>query len=180
MGRREDSKPSGAEWVRAAVTLRTVVAAMGERLSPPWWRTQFLTEAGLRSMRRIFPRTALGAAVASVSEVARAEHDSRVGVGGRYHLFRLPTGTEEDLAGALSDPAFALELNGVVNGGLEVLLATLDLLSAGSAATPKEGPISLGDERHLGSQRALAAVAALYRGAASSATRCYPYFEELR
>lgn len=166
-----------SESVRTLVTIRTVVAAIGERTAPPWWRTQFLTEAGLRAMRRIFPRTALGGAVECVSQVARAEHDSRVGVGGRFHLFRLPPRTEDDLASALKDPAFALELNGIVSGALGDLLAALDRLSAGANATPKDGPISLGDVRHLGSQRTLANVAALYRGAAPSATRCYPYFE---
>jgi hypothetical protein len=169
-----------SESVRTLITIRTIVAAIGERAAPAWWRTQFLTEAGLRAMRRIFPRTALGGAVACVTEVARSEHDSRVGVGGRYHLFRLPRGAEEDLANALSDAALALELDGVIKGGFEDLLAALDRLSVGTNVTPKEGPISLGDVRHLSNRRALADVAALYRGAGASATRCYPYFEGSR
>jgi len=165
------------ESIRTLVTIRTVVSAVGERAAPPWWRTQFFTDAGLRSMRRIFPRTALSGSVACVTEVARAEHDNRVGIGGRYHLFRLPAQTEEDLASALKDPALLLELDGVIKGALDDLLAALDRLSAGASVTPKEGPISLGEVRHLASRRTLADVAALYRGAAASATRCYPYFE---
>jgi hypothetical protein len=76
------------ESVSRLAGLRLVTAATGERVLPPWWRTQFLTEAGVRSMRRIFPRTALGSALACVTEAARADHDSRIGIGGRYHLFR--------------------------------------------------------------------------------------------
>jgi hypothetical protein len=73
-----------AESVRRLVTLRLIAATAGERVVPSWWRTQFLTEAGLRSMRRIFPRTALGSALACVTEAARAEHDSRIGIGGVF------------------------------------------------------------------------------------------------
>jgi hypothetical protein len=169
-----------SESVSTLVTMRAIVAAIGERAAPPWWRTQFLTEAGLRSMRRIFPRTALGGAVACVTEVARSEHDSRVGVGGRYHLFRLPTRTEDDLANALNDAALALELDGVIKGAFNDLLAALGRLSVGANVTPKEGPISLGDVRHLANRRALADIAALYRSAGASAIRCYPYFEGSR
>jgi hypothetical protein len=70
--------------------LRAIIAALGERASPPWWRTQFLTEIGLRTVGRIVPRTAVPAAVVSTSIAARAEHDRWIGVGRRFHLFRLP------------------------------------------------------------------------------------------
>jgi hypothetical protein len=168
------------ESVRTLVILRAIVAALGERAAPPWWRTQFLTEAGLRSMRRIFPRTALSGAVTSVTEVARAEHDSRIGVGGRYHLLRLPTRIEEELASALNYPAFAPELGGAIEGALDDLLAALDRLSVGANVTPKEGPISLGNVLQVANRRSLAHIAALYRGAAVTAIRSYPYFEGSR
>ena len=59
------------ESVRRLVTLRLLAAAAGESVVPPWWRTQFLTEAGLRLRRRIFPQT-VGSALACVTEEARA------------------------------------------------------------------------------------------------------------
>ena len=78
------------EAVRRLAGLRLVTGATGERVAPPGWRTQFLTEAGLPSMHRIFPRTALTSALACVTEAARADRDSRIGIGGRYHPFACP------------------------------------------------------------------------------------------
>src|SRR5438128_9303831 len=66
-----------SEKVREILLLRLIVATLGERATPPWWKTQFLTDVGMRSMARIFPRTALSAALNSVSIVAREDHDRR-------------------------------------------------------------------------------------------------------
>ena len=43
--------------IRQYLLLRTIIAALGERVTPPWWRTQFLTDFGLRTIARVFPRT---------------------------------------------------------------------------------------------------------------------------
>jgi hypothetical protein len=165
------------ESVRRLAGLRLVTAATGERVAPPWWRTQFLTEAGLRSTRRIFPRTALGSALACVTEAARAEHDSRIGIGGRYHLFRLPPRIEQQLASSLNESAFSAELEDAIKGGLEHVLSMLERLSTGAKLTPKDGPVSLGEIGQLLKSQSFAEIAALYRGAAASGRRSYPYFE---
>jgi len=43
------------DQIRGILLLRTVVAMLGERILPPWWRTQFLTDFGLRALTRVFP-----------------------------------------------------------------------------------------------------------------------------
>src|SRR5881628_1017915 len=105
------------EKVREILLLRLIVAALGERSTPPWWKTQFLTDVGMRAMSRIFPRTALMAALNSVSIVAQEDHDKRIGVGGRYHLFRLPTLLEHAIASALSERSVQLEAEAMVKEG---------------------------------------------------------------
>jgi hypothetical protein len=150
---------------------------MGERIAPPWWHTQFLTEVGLRAMRRIFPRTALASAIASVTEVARAEHDVRVGVGGRYHLFRFPTQIEEESANALRAPAFAAGLDEALKEPFDGLLAKLETLAVGTSRAAKEGPISFGDVHQIANPRLVAEIAAQYRASADSGARSYPYLE---
>jgi hypothetical protein len=164
------------ESMRRLAGLRLVTAAAGERVVPPWWRTQFLTAAGLRSMRRIFPRTALGSALACVTEAARADHDSRVGIGGRYHLFRLPPRIEQQLASSLNESAFTAELEDAIKGGLDHALSVLERLSTGAKLTQRDGPVSLGEIGRLVKPQSLAEIAALYRVAAASGKRSYPYF----
>src|SRR2546425_5415498 len=105
------------------ILLRAVVAALGERADPPWWRTQFLTEAGLRATQRIFPRTGVAAAIKSTSAAAKAEHDRLIGIGGRYHLFRLPTSLENGVAHALSETDMLTELGRVLIGNIGGLRA---------------------------------------------------------
>src|SRR5260370_1713187 len=78
------------ENIRNILQLRRIVAALGERTTPPWWRTQFLSEFGVRALTRVFPRTSASAALNSVLIAAREDHDKRIGIGGRHHLFRLP------------------------------------------------------------------------------------------
>src|SRR6266566_8935669 len=88
------SSSSEAQQIRQLVFLRTIVAALGERTTPPRWRTQFLTDFGLRALARVFPRTPVHAALDSVFVAARLEHDQRIGLGWRCHLFRLPESAE--------------------------------------------------------------------------------------
>src|SRR5262245_40492838 len=95
--------------IREILLLRTIVAMLGERTTPPWWRTQFLTDVGLRALTRVFPRTAASAALNSVLIVARGDHDKRIGVGGRYHLFRLPASMEHAVMLLTSEAIFAVE-----------------------------------------------------------------------
>lgn len=160
------------------LTLRVIVLVLGERNSPPWWRTQFLTEAGVRATSRIFPRTAVGAAINSVSEAARLDHDRKIGVGRRYHLFRLPEEWEEALAGMLKESEPQEEAKQLIMSGREGLLKKLESLARQSKRVGKEGPISLGLADRIGTSEAIAELAANYLLAFSNNQKCYPYFED--
>ena len=158
--------------------LRTVVAVLGERVTPPWWRTKFLTEVGLRTTARIFPRTAIAAAVNSVSVAAQVDHDKRVGVGRRYHLFRLPSGLERAIAAAMSEETFRSKVTDLVKADQETLLKELESLADKPSVPSAEGPVGLGSAKRLMGSAAIAAMAAHYRASAVDGARRFPYFEE--
>jgi hypothetical protein len=157
--------------------LRGIVAALGERATPPWWRTQFLTEAGLRTIARIVPRTAVSAAVDSTAVAAGAEHDRWIGVGQRQHLFRLPSSLELRIGVALRADSIQSKLRAWLIGR-EGLLEGLTTLSSSTVRASAEGPIALGHARQLSSPASVAKLASCYLTAFKAGNRTYPYFEE--
>jgi hypothetical protein len=157
-------------------SLRVVIAAIGERTNPPWWRTQFLTDVGLRTMTRIFPRTGIQSGIDSASKAARREHNSRIG-NGRYHLFRLPATVESNVAAVQHTDNVSEELSSLLAGELAALLARLERLVNGRAIKAIEGPVSLGDSTRLYHREVIQELAACYLTAALGSSRSYPYFE---
>lgn len=143
--------------------LRLTIGALGERLSPPWWRTQILTGAGARHATRLFPRTSVRAGLETVTLAAAREHDPHVGPQ-RFHLFRLPAAVEARLQDTLQTATLAPALE-----DLEALLKSLPKAAA------EEGPRSLGRVADI--PRQLGRLAALYAAAAREGKRVYPYFE---
>ena len=166
------------EALHKLVILRVVVAALGETPSAAWWRTQFLTEAGLRATARIFPRTAMAAAINSVCEAARIDHDKKVGVGQRYHLFRLPIGCEDGVAKTLTRQETQAEAKELILSGRDGQLKRLELLAQGSKRVGKEGPVALGAATRISTSEAIAELATNYLRAFASNQKCYPYFED--
>lgn len=158
--------------------LKILVASLGELSSPPWWRTQFLTDAGFRATSRIFPRTAVTAAINSTCEAARLDHDKKVGVGRRYHLFRLPTDWEESVTSILKEPEQQAAAKQLIMSGRDGLLKSLESLAHGAKRVEKEGPVSLGVATRIGTVEAIAEIAANYLNAFTNNQKCYPYFEE--
>jgi hypothetical protein len=167
-----------AEQVRRILRLRILVATLGERTSPPWWRTQFLKEVGLRAMGRVFPRTAVAAALKSVTIAARAEHDKRIGVGGRYHLFRLPTALEQSLAAVMSEDEFRSQTGAVIAKEQEGLMRELAVMANGRRISPAEGPVRLGSVPRLDEKAGVEELAAHYRSSFETNRRTFPYFED--
>jgi hypothetical protein len=176
----EDDDMNGVEslsGVQQLALLRAIVAALGERATPPWWRTQFLTEVGLRTVARIVPRTAVPAAVTSTSNAARIEHDRWIGIGRRFHLFRLPSQTEHAVEIAFRETGIQSRIKEAVQGR-ESLLEALAVLAGSLTQSPMEGPVALGDMRQIGKPAANAGLGAHYLAAFTADVRSFPYFEQ--
>jgi hypothetical protein len=171
-------RSDSSQEVRNLLLLRATVAALGERMTPPWWRTQFLTEVGLRTTVRVFPRTAVSAAIQSVVAAARADHDKRIGTGKRYHLFRLPASIEQAITPAMQEEDFGSEIAELIKGGRDAIISRLEALAGNRAVPAAEGPVGLGPPSRIAQERALQEMAAHYLAGLAYGNRRFPYFEE--
>jgi hypothetical protein len=155
------------------VELRLLVGYLGERAQSAWWDTAFLSPTGLRYSAINFPRSAVAAAVVSVTEAARRLHDSRIGKGGVFHLFRLPPVIEEavhyEILHGDPDPLQAL---------IQTRDAALDALGrvAVERLTAPEGPVQIGTVKTLLYPRSLEELAKHYLDAFLHNRKTFPYF----
>ena len=87
------------------VALAIVIARAGCPDSLAWWDDESLTEAGLFSLKRLFPRSHRAAALWLALQAARNRHEgilARVGITGAVHLFNLSDPWAADIG--LPDP----------------------------------------------------------------------------
>lgn len=173
------SSSSEAQQIRKLLFLRTIAPALGERTTTPRWRTQFLTDFGLRAMARVFPRTPVYAALDSVFVAARLEHDQRIGLGKRYHLFRLPESVERAVSDVISEPTFSTQAATMVADTQNTLMDKLASMASKQGLADVDGPISLGSIGQLTEPTVLGSLAAHYWNSFESARRVFPYFTEL-
>ena len=164
--------------IREILLLRTIVAMLGERTTPPWWRTQFLTDVGLRALTRVFPRTATSAALSSVLMAARVEHDKRIGLGRRYHIFRLPGSLENGIALLMSEEDFTTQTGALVSKGLDDLIHELATMANGRKEPPADGPIRLGPSAGIVDAASVERLAANYSHSFQTNRRAFPYFDD--
>lgn len=150
---------------------RILVAAVGERLPTPWWRTEFLSTTGLRIGQRIFPRSFERAAVTSATVAACRDHD--VNTGRRsFHLFRFPSHIERQLNGVADKSQHFL-----IPNDYESLLIELSIIQSSTAVQAVSGPKSLGSVEAAAQASVPSTLASLYLDAVRTGKRVYPYFE---
>lgn len=153
--------------------LRILIGFLGEKDQFNWWDTAFLNKTGMRFLEVNFPRSAFAAGIHSVTEAARRLHDTRIGRGRVFHLFRLPAVTEEkihlDLMNA--DPAALLT-------DIETKEQALERLKqiASSTVDAPDGPVQVGTLRKLMSDFAMEEMAKHYYDAFAMGKQTFPYF----
>jgi len=159
------------------IRLRAVVLALGEAVQPPWWRTGFLNETGLRFLERLYPRSAFRAAVHAAGMAACEVHDQAIGLRGVFHLFRLP----ERIEIALRDQSvsFFSDLAEELRPDLGNMDLLLDRLGAMAQRRPIDslGPKRIGTLSDLFHTDSFREVSSVYFSAFSSGRRAFPYFE---
>lgn len=153
--------------------LRVLVGYLGEKAQAGWWGTSFLNRTGLQFLEINFPRTAFAAGCNSVIEAAKRLHDERIGKGGVYHLFRFPTGLEEDLHRSLlfADPSSYLSLI----ESEESVMETLKEMVKDTVGAP-EGPVQVGTLKAMVKDSDIHELAVHYHDAFRSQKMCFPYF----
>jgi len=168
-----------AQWVESVVRARLLVASLGESAATPWWRTEALNSTGLRLLERLFPRTAVGAALETVSRAATIEHDGHIGRLRAYHLFRLPIADEMVVRDHLRLPETDALLRQLV--GLQERQDRLDALrglAGGESLTTVQGPVHCGATNGVRRGKALQRMCAAYAGAFAAGKVAYPYLTE--
>jgi hypothetical protein len=130
-------------------------------------------------MTRVFPRTAASAALSSISIAAREEHDKRIGLGERYHLFRLPANLERGIALRMSEEAFVTQTATLVSKGTAGLISELTTLTHGRKETA-EGPVKVGSTISVAKPLAVEILAAHYQHSFETSRRAFPYFGDLK
>ena len=169
------------EQVEAIARLRLLVAVLGGAGHAKWWRTEFLTPAGLRFLERLYPRTSPLAALRATGVAARRIHDSSIGRGGVYHLFRLPEPLEMELQALAGSGLFDEAVRELVPSldSRDVLLAQFDALSP-ELPESEPGPQRIGTVRDLRRDSLMGRWAGAYVHAFRNGYRAFPYVEAER
>jgi hypothetical protein len=159
--------------VRSIAKLRMLVGYLGEKEQYGWWDSTFLSKSAPSFLNPVYPRTLLRAQCNGVTAAATAVHDSRIGVGNVFHLFRLPEGIESEVNELLSDKE-------TVEFLISSLASSEDALSrlqshAADGANGAEGPIAIGTIKELESGRALGQLAAAYASGFKQGRQTFPY-----
>lgn len=166
-----------AHYAHDLFRLRILVLALGEAHMRGWWKTQFLSVTGLSYLDRLYPRSSFVAAVRSASRAAKAVHDSSIGVGSVFHLFRLPQQHERRMEEFLRDHGNELPLMFTpLLAQREQLLEALDALGNVTPASAR-GPLRVGTDADLQTDDWIAACASAYANAFREGSKVFPYFE---
>ena len=160
--------------VLSLLQLRILVLTLGEAHHAGWWKSQFLSHVGLSFLEHTYPRSTFAAAVRSAGRAARMVHDSTVGKGDVFHLFRLSQKMERGIESSLTEKAQALHVQyQPMLMEQAQLLDALEALAGGSTAASSAGPVRLLAK----AGEWMPATAAAYLAAFREGTRVFPYFK---
>jgi len=159
------------------IRLRAVILALGESVQPPWWRTGFLNETGLRFLERLYPRSAFQAAMHAAGKAACEIHDQAIGRRGVFHLFRLPEALEAEVRAfvSLSGDALGAEVRQDL-GKVDALITGLKEMGHGFHVDPS-GPLRIASDSDVYRIESFRKTAAVYVAAFIKNGRAFPYFE---
>lgn len=155
------------------ISLRTIVGFLGEKQQFGWWDTNFLSGTGLKYLEITFPRSVFSAAVTSVTGAAKRVHDSRIGKGHVYHLFRLPLPLEQQIHAHLQSYKPDKILSDIADrdSALNILKSMVN-----GDSKQAEGPTQAGTENDLYKPLSIKQMAKHYINAFEDSKEVYPYF----
>ena len=171
---REHGLPAIA--AQSALRLRALVLVLGETTSPPWWRTDLLSSTGRHFCQRLFPRSAVAAAMHACGRAACGVHDHAIGARGVFHLFRLPELLEREIQHQLTGSTATLDELASLLGTHTEMLARLEQMSATSKSV-HTGPKKIASVDDLSAPETYSRMASIYLSAFRSNNRVFPYAE---
>ncbi len=158
------------------IELRALVLALGETHHFSWWKSGFLSATGLSFLERLYPHTHFAAAVHSGTLAAMEIHDSNIGKGRVFHLFRLSQNAERELDSTLKKYEHQLKTRyGNILEDQDKLFSELERLSSGQEAEDAVGPVLL----NVPAEKLIPMLAVCYLQAFQQREQVFPYFEEM-
>jgi hypothetical protein len=160
------------ELEKAICEVRLLVGFLGEKQQFNWWESAFLSPVSKSFLTPVFPKTTLRSQYNGVCQASSLVHDSFIGTGFHYHLYRLPDSIERMACMAADnsmDAITAVHLSSVATA-----MARLEQFCV--VPTPRcEGPIVVGDYNDRKLDSLLRKMASHYCQAFTGGYKCYPY-----
>jgi hypothetical protein len=172
LSRAEQKASHGGETVEAILKLRVAVGLLGEKDYANWWPSLWFTSNAAAFLTPIYGKRTDVARYHGVVETARRVHDSHIGVGQAFHLFRLP----ESLERRLHDAAVREDALKAAEAVAEKTTAEALLESIATNTTANTGPIRVGPANELEGGAWIGAVAGHYLKAFKDGHQSFPYF----
>lgn len=172
-----DSKDtSQSSEYMSLLELRIVVGYLGETAQFGWWDSAFFSATSDSFLAPVFPRTRFLSQAEGVKAAACKLHDSRIGVGKVFHLFRLPEGLEQAFHRLLHDSNVCDELGKRIASketAIEFLQSNFTAKTDGSI-----GPVSVGNVHHATDKATIDAIGQQYLHGFTSETPVFPFLKE--
>ncbi|MDG4901392.1 MULTISPECIES: BrxE family protein [unclassified Mesorhizobium] len=156
------------------IQLRLAIGLLGEKDHANWWPSLWSTSNATSFLTPIYGERTDIARYHGLIEAARRVHDSRIGVGRVFHLFRLPEAWERRLHNAVT-------AQGMIGNAASIQTkedAEALLTEIGNKVEASAGPIRVGSAGDLEGHAWLKTVAGHYLAAFRSSQQTFPYFAE--
>jgi hypothetical protein len=159
------------------IPVRFLVGFLGEQGQANWWPSRFLSPTSERFLQPVFAKTTLVAQYHGVRDAASAVHDSHLGLGRVFHLFRLPEAVEQRLFAHLLDVGIPEDIGQALTSRDAAMARLRGFFK--SAVELHGGPLMVGTTEDLHGYAWLSRVAAVYHAAFEGADApAFPYLVE--
>jgi hypothetical protein len=174
MSEAENKSIGGKQELQQIVQLRLAIGLLGEKEHANWWPSLWFTSNATAFLSPIYGDRTDIARYHGLVEAARRVHDSRIGVGRVFHLFRLPETWERRLHSAVTAQGMIGNAASIhTRENAEALLTEI-----GNKVEASAGPIRVGSGRDLDGRAWLKTVAGHYLAAFRGSQQTFPYFAE--
>jgi len=156
------------------IRLRNAIGLLGDNEHENWWPSLWFSSNATTYLSPIYGERTDIARYQGLVQTARIVHDSRIGIGRAFHLFRLPESLERRLHDAL------IKNNAIsASGGIPSKAHAQALLEdIAKPVDDKIGPIKVGNAADLESPTWTKVLAGHYLAAFKNSQQTYPYFSE--
>lgn len=174
MSELDQAVKSDREELLKIIELRIAIGLLGEKENGNWWSSLWLTSNAVAFLTPIYGERTDAARYQGLVETARLVHDSRIGVGRAFHLFRLPEVLERRLHDAVTRDN-AMNKAGFVQSkdDAEALLSEI-----AKPVNTNPGPVRVGSKLDLETPAWTKIIAGHYLAAFKSSKQTFPYFAE--